>query len=74
MSIIDIREQVEVSNIIFADPTACAECTAIKLDRCHGYARLIDQCGNGACAIATKQDAQNLIKALQKAIELGWWD
>jgi hypothetical protein len=27
-----------------------------------------------ASAIATKQDAENLIKALQKAIELGWFD
>lgn len=32
---------------------------------------------DGGCAnviLDSKEDAQNLIKALRKAIELGWWD
>lgn len=71
MTTIDIRKQKEpiVDAIIFADTAAFA---ATKLVKARGYVFLASKYTE-ASDIATKQDAHNLIKALQKAIELGWW-
>lgn len=71
MATIDIRKQKEsiIDTIMFADETALA---ATQLVKATGYAFLSSEYCK-ANDIATKQDAQNLIKALQKAIELGWW-
>ena len=72
MTTIDIRKQKapSVDAIIFADTAAFA---ATKLAKDRGYVFLASEYTE-ASYIATKQDAQNLIKALHKAINLGWWD
>lgn len=70
MASIDVRKdtKTKISKIQFSDSMyGCA----YYLDSNGGHAVTIQ----GACAvyIASKEDAQNLIKALEKAIELGWW-
>lgn len=74
MSTFDVRNTVdnEVTRIQFADPTAGCGCSLVKDSE--GDVTLVDYEDDWASNIATKQDAENLIKALQKAIELGWFD
>lgn len=68
---IDIRNigVEKIAHIVFAEPMDCdayelylnGECTEIRSE-------------GGLVMIDSKTDALNLIKALQKAIELGNWD
>ena len=74
MSTFDVRNttDTEVIKIIFSDITSYCGCSLIKDSE--GDVMLADYEDEVASYIATKQDAENLIKALQKAIELGWFD
>ena len=74
MAIFDVRntKDNEVFKITFADGNLGYGCSIAK--NSYGDVTLFDCEEDWASAIATKQDAENLIKALQKAIELGWFD
>ena len=74
MSTFDVRntKDNEVVKITFADKTAGYGCSLVK--ESEGGVALVDCEDNFASYVATKQDAENLIKALQKAIELGWFN
>lgn len=74
MPVFDVRntKDNEVTKIAFADKTAGYGCSLVKDSE--GDVTLVDYEDDWASNIATKQDAGNLIKALQKAIELGWFD
>ena len=72
MSMIDIR-QVEdslINRIQFADAFNSIESDSISKNEGGVF---IESDEYECMKLATKQDAENLIKALQKAIELGWW-
>lgn len=74
MSVFDVRKSGdnEVTRIQFADTSAGYGCSLVKDSE--GDVTLVDYEDEWASTIATKQDAENLIKALQKAIELGWFN
>ena len=74
MPTFDVRntKDNEVAKITFADGNSGYSCSIAK--NSYGDVTLFDYEEDWASAIATKQDAENLIKALQKAIELGWFD
>lgn len=74
MTTFDVRNTTnnEVTKIIFADANAGYGC-GLVVDW-EGNVTLVDYEEDGASTIATKQDAENLIKALQKTIDLGWFD
>ena len=69
MVTIDIRKHKEqkIDVIEFADKVG----GATRLVKMHGYAFLASE--HTTASISSKAAAQNLIKALEKAIELGWW-
>ncbi len=71
MVTIDIRKHKEqkIDVIEFADKAGFA---ATRLVKMHGCAFLASE-HTTASDISSKAAAQNLIKALEKAIELGWW-
>lgn len=74
MNMIDIRSdrKDKVNKIVFADESD-NYCNAQYLVK---YEEVIYMDGIESCnclAVCTEEDAKNLIKALQKAIELGWW-
>ena len=74
MASIDIRVNGEenITKIEFSDSMGVGV-NAYFLDACGGNGVTIDD--DDTCVnIASKEDAQNLIKALEKAIELGWWN
>lgn len=70
----DVRNttDTEVIKIVFANATLDYGCSLIK--ESEGGVALVDCEDDFASCVATKQDAENLIKALQKAIKLGWFD
>ena len=72
MASIDIRvnSKEEITNIEFADSM---ENNAYILTKYTGYAGIQIENEDFGVEISSKEDAQNLIKALEKAIELGWW-
>ena len=35
---------------------------------------ILNEVGSDRCAVESKEHAQNIIKALEKAIELGWFE
>ena len=74
MSTFDVRntKDNEVVKITFADSNSGYGCSIAK--NSYGDVTLFDCEEDWASSIATKQDAENLIKALQKAIELGWFN
>ena len=45
----------------------------VALEKWYDIASIVDEDGDSIGRIASEEDAQNLIKALQKAIELGWF-
>lgn len=73
MSVIDVREDDNrvVDTVVFAN-SHCSEGDgqAYRIENCHGYVFLADP--DDMLVINSKQHAQDLIKALNKAIELGW--
>lgn len=75
MAMIDIRsnEQSEITKIKFADESRRyhnAQYLVKGIDRVVE----IESCdGLAGITIASEEDAHHLIKALQKAIQLGWW-
>lgn len=75
MSKFDVRNatQDEINTIIFADthPTY-AICNRIEKEK-GDLVKIVDE-QYGTMYIGSKEDALNLIKALNKAIELGWFD
>jgi len=73
MATIDIRDglEVEIDVIKFSDvknfeDVCCLKKTSFVAIHTHEES-------TEPVFIDSKKDAQNLIKALQKAIELGWW-
>lgn len=73
MATIDIRDgmDAEVDKIKFSDKENHEDAAYLKKHSfvsIHTYEDSIEP-----VFIDSKADAQNLIKALQKAIELGWW-
>lgn len=81
MSIIDIRgikEEEKVHTIVFADEPYIFN-RSLKPSAVHLYLdseqKVIIQSDRLAhMSIRTEEDAKNLIKAINHAIELGWWD
>ena len=80
MAIIDIRDDDNGTDIIkFSDAIGSR---AVELQKSCGdvyinsYDEITDhrQGGGHYVIINSKTDAENLIKAIQKAIELGWWN
>ena len=69
---IDIREQefVQGMEIIFGD--GFDPSNAYKLIVKGDYTEIVSKDGDGVY-LASKDDALNLIKAVQKAVELGGW-
>jgi len=68
---IDIRETLEeTTEIIFADPYGYDINSISVVER--GIA--FNCCEGAELYLQSEGDAQNLIKALRKAIELGWFD
>lgn len=73
MATIDIRNGANIDKIQFAT-SAHDYYYGILLERsCNMFVGILDEDGDYCGKIKTKEDAENLIKALQKAIELGWW-
>ena len=73
MSTIDIRaSQEDVQRIIFSDSCDKGYGVAYALEKHHTGDFVQLQDGGEMVLISSKEHAANLIKALQKAIELGW--
>lgn len=79
MAKIDIRENedLKITQIQFADPASKHRSGyyGIILEQCEGgdFVAIADEDADWCGKIKSKRDAENLIKALQKAIELNWW-
>lgn len=73
MATIDIRDglEVEIDTIKFSDKENYEDAAFLKKGSFVSVEAA--ESGDWTYCIATETDAQNLIKALQKAIELGWW-
>lgn len=72
MAAIDIRDddQTQVDRIVFSEPNIYSEyLNAYACEKQGKYVRLLD---NTTPMYVHRSDVQNLIKALQKAVELGW--
>ena len=70
MTTIDIRKEGQkATSIRFADFTL--RDNVVKLSVFQGSVYINTDIGSSR--ISSEEDAENLIKALQKAIELGWW-
>lgn len=79
MTTFDIREEdnSEITEIVFADPSGkdgFSQANKLIIDEYEGkdYIQFLDEESDNAVYINTKEHAENLIKALRKAIELGW--
>lgn len=73
MASIDIRDVTErVDTIIFADDESEHDYFAFKLTGTPDGSGATIHDGFDCNTVKSKTDAENLIKALQKAIELGW--
>lgn len=83
MSEIDIRTEqtAPVTDIVFSDPSVNTTLVAYKLTVSEQHKKRIElrdesfddyENGLGYLIIPNKENALNLIKALNKAIELGW--
>ena len=79
MATFDIREEdsSEITEIVFADPSGkdgFSQANKLIIDEYEGkdYIQILDEESDNAVYINTKEHAENLIKALRKAIELGW--
>lgn len=81
MSVFDVRgEQVsEVQEIVFSDETVDDTTVAYCIKPYKNYKGEIviadsdyDGASQGYVVIVSKEDGENLIKGLHKAIELGW--
>lgn len=74
MSVIDIRnESAEVTKIVFSDD-GDNYVSATHLEKRDDHFRIIDEDSRNSVIIESKEQGENLIKALQKAIELKWVD
>lgn len=72
MSVLDIRNTDEpVSKIVFSDD-GHNYVTATSLEKRSDHFRIVDEDDNCNLIVESKQQAEHLIKALQKAIELKW--
>ncbi len=71
MSMIDIRDDV-VSKIMFTDSLSLTQKDLAWVSITKGIA--IEDAGNMKVVLCGKAQVQDMIKALQKAIELGWVD
>lgn len=75
MAEFDVREDavVVIDAVRFADGNSNGVRVACKLekhDRCNGYVKIHDQ--GEYVLVTSKEHAENLKKALDKVIELGW--
>ena len=76
MSTIDIRgvDPTKVNAILFSGRTNDSDgCILRKRTFVSIETDCLREEGDSAVFIDSKEDAENLIKALEKAIELGWW-
>lgn len=69
----DIRHDVRgaIDKIVFADSNDWCYC-AVSLRKSSDNQILLLEEDDGDCVGIYKPDVENLIKALQKAVELGW--
>lgn len=72
MSVIDIRKDYnKVDKIVFSDE-GFNFVTASFLKHSDDHFSIVDESGTDSVLIESVEQAENLIKALQKAIELKW--
>jgi hypothetical protein len=73
MATIDIRDEMdaEIDVIKFSDKENHEDLCLLK--KTSFVSIEVAESGGWTYCIDTETDAENLIKALQKAIELGWW-
>ena len=74
MSTIDIRNNIgEVTNIVVADPNVdIYVADTLVVNSVTGGFNIKDTHASRTLRVRDRQHAENLIKGLQKAIELGW--
>jgi hypothetical protein len=73
MSTIDVRGELEnVSEIRFADKDSYDYCPDVIRGGGARQTTLVETDSDRELVIRNKEHAENLIKALNKAIELGW--
>jgi hypothetical protein len=72
MATIDIRdvEDTEINIIKFSDKTNGEDACYLKRG---SFVSIDTELSENCIFIDTETDAKNLIKALEKAIKLGWW-
>lgn len=73
MSVLDIRKTADepITNIVFADEGR-NYVTATSLMKRSDHFRIVDEDDDSNLIIESKEQAENLIKAIEKAIELNW--
>lgn len=73
MSTIDVREELEnVSEIRFADTDRFDYCPDVLRGGGNAQVRMVETDSSLELIVKDETHARNLIKALEKAIELGW--
>ena len=74
MATFDVRKDVAATTtcILFADETVGSTHVAYQLTRFGGEHVVIGDSANDEVLLHSKQHALDAIKAIQKAIELGW--
>ena len=79
MASIDIRslQGEKVTRINFSDGESGTSAVALEIDRsdiCHGEAGIVplEDDSYDPVVLHSKADAENMIAALKKAVELGW--
>lgn len=71
--IIDVRKAKQtVTEIKFAEPHRCVGNAAVSLKKGVIGVILKDKDGDTLGSVCTKEDAENLVKALQEASTQGW--
>lgn len=74
MAIFDVREEnnEEITEIVFAEREDIEAYTICPAVGCNGFITIYDGKDAESVSISSIEHAENLIKALRKAIELGW--
>lgn len=76
MSVFDVRvsdNENKIKEIVFAGVGGTCN-NAVMLTRDGHHIGITDEEDETVCYIDTREDAQNMITALKKAIDLGWWE
>lgn len=76
MSEIDIRDSAEssIDTIRICDRNNSCYLVELLVKESPSYPEFLDSSGGEPLTIESKQHALNIKKAIDKAIELGWWD